>query len=91
MTSPRVTLIGKPACHLCDVARTVVETVCAEADEEFEEISVFDSPELMDRYSDYIPVVLIDGQQHDFWRISADRLRDALRQPRSTRPGSTKS
>jgi hypothetical protein len=78
---PRVTLIGKPNCHLCDVARTVVETVCAEVDEDFEELSVRDSPELMDRYGDYIPVVLVDGEQHDFWRISADHLRRALTGP----------
>ncbi|MDQ1247355.1 MAG: hypothetical protein QG597_1725 [Actinomycetota bacterium] len=82
MTSPpRVVLIGKPDCHLCDVARTVVETVCAEADQDFDELSVRDSPELMDRYGDYTPVVLVDGEQHDFWRISADRLRAALAMP----------
>lgn len=81
MSPPRVTLIGKPDCHLCDVARRVVEQVCAEADEDFEELSVRDSPELMDRYGDYIPVVLVDGEQHDFWRIGADRLRSALAAP----------
>ena len=25
----RITLIGKPGCHLCDDARVVVERVCA--------------------------------------------------------------
>jgi hypothetical protein len=74
----RVTLIGKPDCHLCDVARIVVESVCAEVDEDYEELSVRDSPELMDQYGDHIPVVLVDGQEHEYWRISAERLRSAL-------------
>ena len=30
------------------------------------------------QYSDMIPVTLIDGVQHDFWRVSEDRLRAAL-------------
>ena len=86
MSPTRVTLIGKPDCHLCDVARSVVEQVCAEVDEDFEELSVRDSPELMDRYGDYIPVVLVDGEQHDFWRISAERLRSALAVAPPSRP-----
>ena len=26
-----------------------------------------------------IPVTLVDGRRHDFWRVDADRLRAALR------------
>lgn len=73
-----VLLIGKPGCHLCDEARTVVVGVCDEAGADFHEVSILDSPELADAYAEYIPVVLIDGEQHDFWRINADRLRRAL-------------
>ena len=29
----RVTLVGKPGCHLCADARAVIETVCAETGE----------------------------------------------------------
>jgi hypothetical protein len=29
-------------------------------------------------YWDKIPVTLVDGVQHDFWRVSEDRLRRAL-------------
>jgi hypothetical protein len=28
-----------------------------------------------------IPVTLIDGEQHDFWRVSEPRLRAALTAP----------
>ena len=29
-------------------------------------------------YGDMIPVTFVDGIQHDFWRVSEDRLRVAL-------------
>ncbi|MGZ4614939.1 MAG: glutaredoxin family protein [Actinomycetes bacterium] len=75
---PRVTLIGKPGCHLCDEARAVVARVTAELGVDWEERSILDDPELHARYWEQIPVTLVDGQQHDFWRVSDDRLRAAL-------------
>jgi hypothetical protein len=74
----RVTLIGKPGCHLCDEARAVVAAVTAELGEEYVELSILDDPDLQARYAEQIPVTLVDGQQHDFWRVSPDRLRAAL-------------
>jgi hypothetical protein len=76
---PRVVLVGKPGCHLCDEARVVIAAVCAETGEAFEERSVLDHPELADLYWEQIPVTLVDGVQHDYWRVDADRLRRALR------------
>lgn len=74
----RVTLYGRPGCHLCDDARAVIEAVCAELGESFVEISIDDDPELADRFAHEIPVTFVDGRQHDFWRVSPDRLRTAL-------------
>ena len=78
-TGPRVVLIGKPGCHLCDEARAVVAQVTAETGDEFEELSILDDPALNERYWEQIPVVLVDGRQHDFWRVDPARLRAALR------------
>ena len=77
-TAPRVTLIGKPDCHLCDDARGVVSQVCGELDIAWVERSILDDPVLADAYWEQIPVVLVDGAPHDFWRIDAVRLRKAL-------------
>ena len=79
---PRVTLIGKPGCHLCEAARAVVEEVTAELGESFTEISVLDRPDLMARYAEEVPVTLVDGRQHDYWRVDPARLRAALTRPR---------
>jgi glutaredoxin len=74
----RVTLYAKPGCHLCDDARAVIERVCADLGEEYVEVSILDDPALMERYGEEIPVTLVDGRQHDFWRVSEERLRAAL-------------
>ncbi|PRY59323.1 glutaredoxin-like protein DUF836 [Knoellia remsis] len=78
---PRVTLIGKPGCHLCDNARAVIAAVTAELGESFTEVSILDHQDLRERYAEEIPVTLVDGRQHDYWRVDADRLRAALRRP----------
>jgi Glutaredoxin-like domain (DUF836). len=79
-----VTLIGKADCHLCDVARDVVESVLAELpdaaadDIEVVELSILDDPALYEAWWEKVPVVLIDGELLGHWRIAPDRLRAAL-------------
>ena len=79
--APRVTLYSRPGCHLCDDARLVVEQVCAELGERYAEVSILEDPDLLARYAEEIPVTLVDGRQHDFWRVNAARLRAALTAP----------
>ena len=74
----RVVLIGKPGCHLCDVARGVVEIVCAEADVDFTEVNIWDDPGSADRYADRVPVLLVDGAEVAQFRVDAQRLRTVL-------------
>ena len=77
--APRVTLLSRPGCHLCDEARTVIAGVAAELDVGWEDRDISDSAADLAQYSDMIPVTFVDGVQHDFWHVSADRLRAALR------------
>ena len=74
----RVTLIGKPGCHLCDQARSVIEKVCADLGVGWTELSILEDPKLADRYFELIPVTLVDGQPHDQWRVDENRLKKAL-------------
>ncbi|WUH91626.1 glutaredoxin family protein [Streptomyces sp. NBC_00433] len=79
MTTARtVTLIGKPGCHLCDDARTVVAEVAAATGAVVVEQDITQDAELHRRYWEQIPVVLVDGEQHTFWRVDPARLRRAL-------------
>ncbi|MEO6998674.1 MAG: glutaredoxin family protein [Terracoccus sp.] len=74
----RVLLLGRPGCHLCDEARSVIERVAADVGVSWEEQSVDDDPDLLARYADQVPVTFVDGRRHDFWRVDETRLRRAL-------------
>jgi glutaredoxin len=81
----QITLIGKPGCHLCDEARMTITSVLDQLASEasapaisLEELSILDDPDLLDRYVEEIPVVLINGRVHNIWRVDPERLRAAL-------------
>ncbi len=74
----KITLLSRRGCHLCDEAREVIVRVAAELGADFEERDVDSSAEELAQYSDMVPVTFIDGVQHDFWRVSEERLRAAL-------------
>jgi glutaredoxin len=75
---PRIVLLGRPGCHLCEDARDVVQRVAEDLGVGWEERSIDDDPELLERFAEQIPVILVDGRQHDFWRVDEARLRSAL-------------
>ena len=73
-----VTLLGRAGCHLCDDARAVVIEVAGRTGARVTELDVDDDPELRAEYGDMVPVVLVDGVQHGYFTIDADRLERAL-------------
>jgi glutaredoxin len=78
-----VQLITKPNCHLCDAAREVVTTVCAQLSEEFEEIDISSQPSLAAIHAEFIPVLLVDGIEIAHWQVLPQTLISALNQPKS--------
>jgi hypothetical protein len=78
---PRIILISKPGCHLCDIAREVIARVALDLDIPWVERSITDDPGLSAEYREQIPVTLVDGAQHDYWRVDESRLRKALQDP----------
>ena len=81
----RLTLIGKPGCHLCDDARialnevlTSEEVVRARLEITLEELNMLDDAALTAKYAEEIPVLLIDGRMHSYWHIDQNRLTAAL-------------
>lgn len=67
----RITLYGRPGCHLCDDAREVLLRLGAP----FDEVDIETDDELFKRYLERIPVVAVDG--HDAFDLFVDE--DALR------------
>lgn len=85
METVSLTLIGRPGCHLCDDARTVVTRVMDELSSRpdapaltLDEVSILDDAELNAKYAEEIPVLLINGRVHNYWRIDPVRLTNAL-------------
>ena len=78
MSGARVTLYTRPGCHLCDDARVLIEQVCAELGESYDEVSIDGDPDLERRFGHEVPVTFVDGHQHDYWRVDPTRLRTAL-------------
>ncbi len=75
-----LTLVGKPGCHLCDDAEAVIESVLVDfaGKVSLKKLNILEDEELFARYSEEIPVLLINGKVHNYWRIDPQRLREAL-------------
>jgi glutaredoxin len=81
-----LTLLTKPGCHLCEEAKTVVDSVIdkfksdnsSENPIELTEVNILEDQALLDKYGEEIPVLQINGATHAYWRIDSDRLTKAL-------------
>jgi glutaredoxin len=73
----RVTLVTRPGCHLCEEAAKVLDRI----GEPWTELDVESDIELEREYGDRVPVVLLDGKEHGYWRIEEERLRSDLARP----------
>jgi glutaredoxin len=78
MASGLVTVMSRQGCHLCEVAEADVARICGELGVEWTVADVDADPELRAEYGDHVPVILIDGAEHGYWRVEEDRFRAAL-------------
>ena len=76
----QLNLIGKPGCHLCDDAEAAIANVLVDFGDRINltKQNILEDEDLFARYSEEIPVLLINGKVHNYWRIDPDRLREAL-------------
>jgi glutaredoxin len=72
-----ITLYGRQGCHLCEDARRIIEKVASDLGVSWREIDIDTDPALREKYGEMIPVTLVDGVQHDYWRVDESRLRAA--------------
>lgn len=85
--APRITLLTRVGCHLCDDARATVARVAADTGAGWHELDVDADATRADEYGDRVPVVLLDGREHGYWRVEEARLREALGGRRWSLPG----
>ena len=88
-------MLTRSGCHLCEQAQDALQRLSAELGFALNSRDVDADAELQDEYGDRVPVILIDGREHGYWRLEvicedlhkrvAFRLVPALPQ---ARPGS---
>ncbi|GAA4570270.1 hypothetical protein GCM10023176_28440 [Micromonospora coerulea] len=80
-TDARLTLITRPDCHLCEDAKAALDRVVAVTGDRWLEKDVTGDVELEREYGDRLPVVLLDGKEHGYWRVEEERLLRDLTTP----------
>jgi hypothetical protein len=76
---PRVVVLVSAGCHLCDDACAIVTSVCAETGVGWSAKDLANADEATRaQWREFVPVVLVDGEVHDIFRVNPDRLRAAL-------------
>lgn len=76
----RIQLISRDGCHLCEVAEQALDRI----GEPWTRVDVDSDVDLQREYSDRVPVILLDGREHGYWKVEEERLRRDLAKP----PGS---
>ena len=80
-----ITVFSRQGCHLCDVAIEFLESMRGELDFTIEKIQIEGDEKLEKLYGQQIPVIQIDGESHDFWRLDPERFRFSLEKHRQHR------
>ena len=78
MTDHRLQLITRVGCHLCETAADELAPIAAEAGLQVEPVDVDADSELRAEFGDRVPVVLLDGREHSYFRVDLPRLRNDL-------------
>ncbi len=78
MPDHHVTLITREGCHLCDDASLLLRELRDELGFGYDEVDVDADRDRRNEYSDRVPVILIDGKEHGYWRVEEARFRAAV-------------
>lgn len=73
-----VTLITRDGCHLCVDAERQLAALSDELGFELRLLDVDADRARANEYSERVPVILIDGAEHGYWRLEEARFRAAL-------------
>ncbi|MEJ6573861.1 MAG: glutaredoxin family protein [Actinomycetes bacterium] len=73
-----VTIYGRSNCHLCEVALGTINEIRNEFEFTLTKIEIDGNVELEEKYGEQVPVILINNEPHDFFRVDPERFRLAL-------------
>jgi glutaredoxin len=76
--SERVIVYTRGGCTACVQAEADVERICGELGCGWRAVDVDADADLRAEYGDRVPVIMVDGREHGFWKVEERRLRAAL-------------
>jgi glutaredoxin len=79
--NPRVIIYSRKNCHLCEVAKEVVESARNEAQFDLEVVFIDGNAELEKLYGEEVPVTMINGKRHDYFKVDRARFIEAVLRP----------
>jgi glutaredoxin len=80
--STLITIFSRHGCHLCEVAEATLTELKEELDFEIEVNFIDGDVELEKLYGNEVPVIHIDGEHHDFYRVDPERFKSSLEKHR---------
>jgi glutaredoxin len=73
-----VSIYSRSNCHLCEVALETLEQLQKEFSFLIVKKLIDGDQNLEEKYGEQVPVILINGEPHDFFRIDPERFRSAI-------------
>ncbi len=77
-----VTVYSRLGCHLCEDAVKTLESLREELAFDIEIIYIDGDTELEKLYGNEVPVIHINGEHHDFYKVDPVRFRSSLEKHR---------
>jgi glutaredoxin len=77
-----VTVYSRHGCHLCEDAEKTLRNLQKELNFEMEVIFIDANETLEKLYGHEVPVIHINGEHHDFFRVNPERFRASLEKHR---------
>ena len=74
----KVTIFSRQNCHLCHEAEKIVREVLSEISFELEVINIDGNAELESLYGEEVPVTMINGAKHDYFKVDKKRFSEAV-------------
>jgi glutaredoxin len=75
---PLVTIYSRTGCHLCENAEATVKNLKDELGFDLEIKLIDGNQELEKLYGHEVPVIHINGEHHDFFRVDEERFITSL-------------
>ncbi len=77
-----ITIYSRHGCHLCEDAERTLEDLKSELQFEIEVIYIDGDDNLEKLYGHEVPVIHIDGEHHDFYKVDPIRFKSSLEKHR---------